>query len=195
MMNEIGVTNQIDRMIEGYLSEIRQNLVGLPVEDIRKMVDRLEDARARGKQVFLFGNGGSASTASHLAVDFAKVTIAAGKPRLKAIALTDNIAMISAWANDLSYDEVFSQQLQTHVEPGDVAIGISTSGTSPNVLNALRLARSMGATTIGLTGCDGGQMDGVVDLCVKVPDNRTGRIEDIHLMLGHIVTACLANKP
>ena len=85
--------------------------------------------------------------------------------------------------------------MQTHVEPGDVAIGISTSGTSPNVLNALRLARSMGAATIGLTGCDGGDMNGVVDLCVKVPDNRTGRIEDIHLMLGHIVTACLANKP
>jgi D-sedoheptulose 7-phosphate isomerase len=194
-MTEIGVTNQIDRMIEGYLSEIRQILVRLPVEDIREMVDRLEDARARGKQVFLFGNGGSASTASHLAVDLAKVTIADGKPRLKAIALTDNIAMISAWANDLSYDEVFSQQLRTHVEPGDVVIGISTSGTSPNVLNALRMARSMGAATIGLTGRDGGQMGGVVDLCVKVPDNRTGRIEDIHLMLGHVVTACLANKP
>jgi D-sedoheptulose 7-phosphate isomerase len=194
-MTEIGVTNQIDRMIEGYLSGIRQILVRLPVEDIREMVDRLEDARARGKQVFLFGNGGSASTASHLAVDFAKVTIADGKPRLKAIALTDNIAMISAWANDLSYDEVFSQQLQTHVEPGDVVIGISTSGTSPNVLNALRVARSMGAATIGLTGRDGGQMNGVVDLCIKVPDNRTGRIEDIHLMLGHVVTACLANKP
>jgi D-sedoheptulose 7-phosphate isomerase len=194
-MTEIGVTNQIDRMIEGYLSEIRQILVRLPVEDIREMVDRLEDARARGKQVFLFGNGGSASTASHLAVDFAKVTIADGKPRLKAIALTDNIAMISAWANDLSYDEVFSQQLQAHVEPGDVVIGISTSGTSPNVLNALRLARSMGAVTIGLTGRDGGQMNGVVDLCIKVPDNRTGRIEDIHLMLGHVVTACLADKP
>jgi D-sedoheptulose 7-phosphate isomerase len=194
-MTEIGVTNQIDRMIEGYLSGIRQILVRLPVEDIREMVDRLEDARARGKQVFLFGNGGSASTASHLAVDFAKVTIADGKPRLKAIALTDNIAMISAWANDLSYDEVFSQQLQAHVEPGDVVIGISTSGTSPNVLNALRVARSMGAATIGLTGRDGGQMNGVVDLCIKVPDNRTGRIEDIHLMLGHVVTACLANKP
>jgi D-sedoheptulose 7-phosphate isomerase len=194
-MTEIGVTNQIDRMIEGYLSEIRQILVRLPVEDIREMVDRLEDARARGKQVFLFGNGGSASTASHLSVDLAKVTIADGKPRLKAIALTDNIAMISAWANDLSYDEVFSQQLRTHVEPGDVVIGISTSGTSPNVLNALRLARSMGAVTIGLTGRDGGQMNGVVDLCIKVPDNRTGRIEDIHLMLGHIVTASLANKP
>jgi len=194
-MTEIGVTNQIDRMIEGYLSGIRQILVRLPVEDIREMVDRLEDARARGKQVFLFGNGGSASTASHLAVDFAKVTIADGKPRLKAIALTDNIAMISAWANDLSYDEVFSQQLQTHVEPGDVVIGISTSGTSPNVLNALRVARSMGAATIGLTGRDGGQMNGVVDLCIKVPDNRTGRIEDVHLMLGHVVTACLANKP
>lgn len=195
MINEIGVTNRIDRMIEVYLSDIGQILGRLPVEGIRDMVDRLEDARARGKQVFLFGNGGSASTASHLAVDLAKVTIADGKPRLKAIALTDNIAMISAWANDLSYDEVFSQQLQTHVEPGDIAIGISTSGTSPNVLNALRLARSMGATTIGLTGCDGGEMNGVVDLCVKVPDNRTGRIEDIHLMLGHIVTACLANKP
>ena len=194
-MTEIGVTNQIDRMIEGYLSEIRQILVRLPVEDIREMVDRLEDARARGKQVFLFGNGGSASTASHLAVDFAKVTIADGKPRLKAIALTDNIAMISAWANDLSYDEVFSQQLQAHVEPGDVVIGISTSGTSPNVLNALRVARSMGAATIGLTGRDGGQMNGVVDLCIKVPDNRTGRIEDVHLMLGHVVTACLADKP
>ena len=193
-MNEIGVTDQIHQTIDDYLSAMRQNLAQLPAAEIRRMVDRLEEARAHGGQVFLFGNGGSASTASHLAVDLAKVTIAPGKPRLKAIALTDNIAVISAWANDLSYDEVFSQQLQTHLQPGDVAIGISTSGRSPNVLNALRLARSMGATTIGLTGCDGGQMNGLVDLCIKVPDNRTGRIEDVHLMLGHIVTACLANK-
>ncbi|MBM4445596.1 MAG: SIS domain-containing protein [Chloroflexi bacterium] len=194
-MNEIGVTSQIDQTIEGYLSEMRHNLVRLPVDDIRKMVEKLEEARAQGRQVFLFGNGGSASTASHLAVDLAKVTITPGRPRLKAIALTDNMAVISAWANDLAYDEVFSQQLQTHLQPGDVAIGISTSGRSPNVLNALRLARSMGATTIGLTGCDDGQMSGLVDLCIKVPDNRTGRIEDIHLMLGHIVTTCLTKKP
>jgi D-sedoheptulose 7-phosphate isomerase len=193
-MNEVGVTSQIEQMIEGYLSEMRHNLAMLPVEDIRKMVEKLEEARAQGRQVFLFGNGGSASTASHLAVDFAKVTIAPGKPRLKAIALTDNIAVISAWANDLAYDEVFSQQLQTHLLPGDVAIGISTSGRSPNVLNALRLAKSMGATTIGLTGCDDGQMKGLADLCIKVPDDRTGRIEDVHLILGHIVTACLAKK-
>ncbi len=193
-MTETDVGNHVDQAIEDYVSETRRILSQLRTGDIRKIVDTLEQARARGKQVFLFGNGGSASTASHLAVDLAKVTIAPEKPRLKAIALTDNIAVISAWANDLSYDEVFSQQLQTHLQSGDVAVGISTSGRSPNVINALRLARSMGATTIGLTGHDGAQIQAVVDLCIRVPDSRTGRIEDVHLMLGHIVTACLAVK-
>ena len=187
--------SQSSQIIEVYLDEMRQTLTKLSIEGIEDMVQLLEKARAQRKQVFLFGNGGSAATASHLAVDFGKGTIAPDKPRLRAIALTDNMPLISAWANDASYADIFSQQLQSQVEPGDVVIGLSSSGKSPNVLNALKLARSLGATTIGLTGCDGCELKSLVDLCIMVPENRAEQVEDCHLMLGHLVTICLRTEP
>ncbi len=193
--NKLGLMSQNSQIIEAYLAEMRQTLLSLPVEDIVNMVRVLQAARVQRKQVFLFGNGGSAATASHLAVDFSKGTISSGKPRLRAIALTDNLPLITAWANDVSYDDVFSQQLQHQADPGDVAMGISSSGKSPNVIKALKTAKSLGATTIALTGCDGGHLKGLVDICIMVPDNRVGQIEDVHLMLGHIVTTCLRNEP
>ena len=193
--NKLGTMSQNSQIIEAYLAEMRQTLLSLPVEDILNMVHVLEAARVQRKQVFLFGNGGSAATASHLAVDFSKATISSGKPRLRAIALTDNLPLITAWANDVSYDDVFSQQLQGQADPGDVTIGISSSGKSPNVINALEMAKTLRVTTIALTGCSAGHLKGLVDICIMVPGSRVGQIEDVHLMLGHIVTTCLRNEP
>jgi D-sedoheptulose 7-phosphate isomerase len=191
MTSEVVPMTRSSQIIKAYLDEMRTTLTKLPLETIEQIVQVLKSARAQKKQVFLFGNGGSAATASHLAVDLTKGTIAPDKPRLRAIALTDNVPLISAWANDTSYEDIFSQQLQNQVEPGDVVIGISGSGRSPNVLKALKLAKSVGATTIGLTGFDGGKMKDLVDLCVMVPGNSIEQVEDVHLMLGHVISSCL----
>lgn len=177
--------------IETYLSQVRATLAELPVETIERIVDLLQEARARRKQVFLLGNGGSAATASHFAADLAKGAIISGKPRLRAIALTDNMPLISAWANDTSYEDIFAQQLENLVEPGDIVIGISGSGNSVNVLNAVKLAQSAGATTIGFTGFGGGKLKDLVDICLIVPNPYMRQVEDIHLLLEHVITTCL----
>src|SRR5712691_11011466 len=119
---------------------------------LQKVLLLLEHAYLNGSRIFIMGNGGSAATASHFALDLAKNTIAPGAPRLKAISLTDHVPLITAWSNDTAYEHVFAEQLATMIEPGDVTIGISTSGNSPNVINALQLAKQTRAFTIGLLG-------------------------------------------
>ncbi len=177
--------------ISAYLSDVRSTLTNLPLDRIERVVRLLREARSHRRRVFLFGNGGSAATASHLACDLTKGTSANGRPRLRAMALTDNMPLISAWANDTAYENIFAQQLQDHVEPGDVVIGISGSGRSPNVLNGIKAARSAGAITVGMTGFDGGHLKDLVDICIIVPDNNIDKVEDVHLMLGHVITSCL----
>lgn len=189
--DQVAQTSQTSERIAAYLSEMRGTLSKLPIDEIERVVDLLRQARTQRKRVFLFGNGGSAATASHLACDLGKGTNAHGNPRLRAVALTDNVPLISAWANDSSYDDIFAQQLQEQVEAGDIAIGISGSGKSRNVLNAIKVARSAGAITVGLTGFDGGDLKGLVDHCIIVPDNSMDQIEDIHLLLGHVMASCL----
>src|SRR5437867_7409310 len=126
----------------------------------------LEEAYRTGNRIFIMGNGGSAATASHFALDLAKNTIMPGVPRLKAISLTDHVPLITAWSNDTAYEHVFAEQLAYLIEPGDIVIGISTSGNSPNVINALRLAKKSGAYTIGLLGAKGGKIKDMVDAYV-----------------------------
>ncbi len=134
------------------------------------------------------GNGGSAATASHFALDLAKNTIAPGAPRLKAISLTDHVPLITAWGNDTAYEHVFAEQLANMIEPGDVAIGISTSGNSPNVINALRLAKQTQASTIGLLGAKGGKIKDMVNAYVLVPGQNIEQEEDVHMILAHVIT-------
>lgn len=189
--DQVAQLSHTGEAISSYLSDMQRTLSNLPIDNIERLVRLLREARSRKRRVFLFGNGGSAATASHLACDLAKGARTNGKPRLRAAALTDNVPLISAWANDTSYDNIFAQQLQDLVEPGDIVIGISASGKSPNVLNGVRIARSAGATTVGLTGFDGGDLKNLVDLCIVVPDNSVDQIEDVHLILGHVITSCL----
>jgi D-sedoheptulose 7-phosphate isomerase len=189
--NQVAQTSQTSERIAAYLSDVQGTLSKLPIDEIERVVNLLREARAQRKRVFLFGNGGSAATASHLACDLGKGTNRHGRPRLRVVALTDNVPLISAWANDSSYEDIFAQQLQEQVEPGDIAIGISGSGKSPNVLNAVKVARSAGAITIGLTGFDGGDLKSLVDLCITVPDSSIDKVEDVHLMLGHVMASCL----
>jgi D-sedoheptulose 7-phosphate isomerase len=141
-----------------------------------------------GRMVYLFGNGGSASLASHLACDLGKGTAYCnGGKRFRVLALTDNLPTLTAWANDSSYEEVFSEQLRNVVEPRDVAFAISGSGNSQNVLNALHVARAAGATTVGITGFQGGKMKSQCDICAVVPSDDMQIIEDLHLAMAHAI--------
>jgi len=181
-------------IIRKYISEIGDTLDKLPIDSIAQVVDLLEEARLKGKRIFIFGNGGSAATASHFAADLSKGAICKGKPRLKAFALTDNVPLLTAWANDTTYDNIFAEQLENLVEPGDIVIGISGSGNSPNVLNGVKVAKAEGATTIGFIGFDGGKVKELVDIAVIVPSHNMEQVEDIHLLLEHVITTCLREE-
>ena len=139
------------------------------------------------------GNGGSAATAAHMACDFAKNTRMPGLPRLKAVSLADNLATLTAYANDEGYENVFSEPLRTLAEAGDVVIAISGSGNSPNIIKGLQTARELGLTTVGLTGFQGGKLKDYADICLIVDSDSIERIEDAHLVIDHILTGLLRN--
>src|SRR5215469_16128749 len=157
-------------------------------EHLQQVLLLLEHAYLYGHRIFIMGNGGSAATASHFALDLAKNTIVPGAPRLKAISLTDHVPLITAWSNDTAYEHVFAEQLASMIEPGDVVIGISTSGNSPNVINAICLARQTGAATVGLLGANGGKLKDLVDVYLLAPGLNIEQEEDAHMILAHIIT-------
>ncbi len=173
--------------IENYVSELATMLGRLPVSEIEQLIQVLQEARDRGSQVFVMGNGGSAATASHMACDLAKGATVPGKPRFRVIALTDNIPLITAWANDAAYQDIFAEQLRNLLEPDDVVIGLSGSGNSENVLRAIRQANDMGAFTVGLSGFDGGKLHPIVDLGIHIENHCIEQVEDIHLIIEHAI--------
>jgi D-sedoheptulose 7-phosphate isomerase len=179
------------KRVVDYLSSLQQTMNELPKENIVSLIELLQAARLDGRQVFIMGNGGSASTATHFVCDLAKNTRKNGLPHFKVIGLTDNMALFSAYANDEGYENVFSQQLANLVAPGDVVIGISASGNSKNVLNAVELAKARHATTVGFTGFDGGLLCPMVDLNIHVNSNIIEHVEDIHLMLEHMIVKAI----
>src|SRR5713226_3827083 len=136
--------------VSRYFSGLEQMLRAISLAHLERVLRLLEEAYLNGRRIFIMGNGGSAATASHFALDLAKNTIVPGAPRLKAISLTDHVPLITAWSNDTAYEHIFEEQLANLIEPGDVVIGISASGNSPNVINGLRFAKQSGAATIGL---------------------------------------------
>jgi len=171
-----------------YFEELQRVVVLLPHSTIDQIADELVKAYESGRTVYLFGNGGSASLASHFACDLGKGTAYCnGGKRFRVLALTDNLPTLTAWANDSSYEDVFSEQLRNFVQPGEVALAISGSGNSKNVLNALRVAREAGATTVGISGFQGGEMKSLCDICVIVPSNNMQIIEDLHLAMAHSI--------
>lgn len=177
-----------------YLAAVSRVLREMPREPIDRVVDELAEAWRRGAQVFLLGNGGSAAAAAHLACDLGKGTSREGRRRLRVIPLVDNVPLITAWANDTSYDRVFIEQLAPLVRPGDLVIAISGSGNSPNVLHAVAHAGAVGARTVGITGFDGGRLARLADRAVIVPDTCMERIEDVHLAIGHAMAVALRER-
>lgn len=177
--------------VEWYFDEMKAVLDRIDREPIYAAIDALHQARMDGKQVFIMGNGGSASTASHMVCDLAKNTRRADWPHYKVIGLADNMAILSAYGNDDGYDNVFRLQLASLLNPGDVVVAISTSGNSPNVLRAVELANENGATVIGMTGFGAGKLGPMVDIHLHVPSDCIEQVEDIHLMLEHLITKAL----
>lgn len=177
--------------ISDYLTGVQSLLGKISAGDIQRIVNLLHDTRMNRHTVYLCGNGGSAATASHWANDLCKGTLAESLPRLRAIALTDNVPLMTAWANDSAYENIFASQLANYVQPLDIVIGISGSGNSRNVLNAIRCARQEGALTIGLSGFDGVKLKGLADFCIVVPSNSMEQVEDAHLILTHAISTAL----
>ena len=184
--------------IDSYFQEVIKCIVLLEKQSIEKMVELVMEAYRNDKKIYILGNGGAASTASHIACDLGKGTLARvydrNEKRLHVLSLTDNVAIMTAYANDLSYDDIFIQQLRNLVERDDVVIAISGSGNTKNVLNAVSYAKKVGAKTIGLTGFETGRrLAEIADVSIIVKTNHYGPLEDIHMMIGHLVTAAIAS--
>lgn len=159
----------------------------LPFADIVRLAEIMLAAQRGGRTVFVFGNGGSAALSAHVVCDLAKGIRRAGQPGLRIAALTDNMPLVSAWANDADYSRVFAEQIDVWGQPGDVAWAVSCSGNSPNVLRALECARDLRMTCVGLGGYQGGRMRALCDLCVIVPSDHMQVIEDLHHAIAHAV--------
>ena len=180
--------------IADYLNLVSKAIAELSEDSIRDIVDTLKKAHADGKQVFMLGNGGSAATASHVAEDLQKGIKECSGKRFKVVSLTDNTPLICAWANDNGYDCIFAEQLDSFLEPGDVVIAISGSGNSPNVIKAVEKANEMGAITIGWSGYAGGKLANIVQKSIVVNSDNMQRIEDVHLILGHLIFSCMMKE-
>ncbi len=193
-------TPALEPYLRSYVAETRACLEApYLLEALRKIVPLFLAARAQDRTIFFFGNGGSASTASHFVVDIAKGTRPSLKPgppsqRFRCLALNDNVPSVMAWANDTDYTRIFSEQLRSLADPGDVAVAISGSGNSPNVLEAVKAAKEMGVHTIGLSGIGGGKLKDLVDVSLVVPSNSMQHTEDVHLVVLHYLTAFLRDE-
>ncbi len=180
-----------------YLQEIKK-ILDLMEENLLMEIDKLatifKKARENRNTIFIMGNGGSASTASHFVGDLSKGTIVQGVGRFKAIALTDNVPNVLAWANDSSFGDIFVEQLKNLMEPGDIVIGISGSGNSMNVIKAIDYANKNSGITIGLSGYDGGKLIKYAKENIHVPSFYIQRVEDIHIIIEHLLTSLIREE-
>ncbi|MFQ6103406.1 MAG: SIS domain-containing protein [Candidatus Glassbacteria bacterium] len=180
--------------ISQYLTMLTDTLSMVNAKEVAKTIEILATAREGGGKIFICGNGGSAATASHFACDLAKGTMEYGNKPFKVIPLTDNVPLITAWANDSDYSKIFAMQLEPLVDDGDVVIGISGSGNSPNVVNAIEAGNLHGAVTIGLVGFDGGSIKRVAGHSVHVVSFNMQQVEDVHMILVHLIASALRDE-
>ena len=182
--------NKFDKALEDYFekeSNVAKEMMG-SVEKLGELALLLEESSEKGNKIYIMGNGGSASTASHMANDLNKTAIRPGAKRFRAICLNDNVPLMLAWANDESFEVIFMEQLTNFLSDGDIVIGISGSGNSPNVIKAIEYANQHGNITVGITGQinpNGGKLGSMAKLPIIVPDDLMYRLEDFHLMINH----------
>ena len=176
-----------------YFAGLKAVMDRVDLGQVAAFVAELERAYRDDHQIFIIGNGGSAATASHMACDLAKTVLGRrpdpGRRRFRVMSLTDNVPLITAIGNDLGYDHVFTEQLAVFARRGDLLVAITGSGNSPNVVNAVRMAREMGLRTTGMLGFDGGEVLSMLDTPLLIPDFSYGFVEDLHMVLDHLVTA------
>jgi len=184
----------VQTYIEAHLDKVRAAFDALPRDRLTLLGQTLLHAYRNQKQVFTIGNGGSSSTASHMAADLAKNTIGPNMRRFRISSLNDNAAIVTALANDLGYENVFAEQLMNLIRAGDVLIVVSASGNSPNVINAIRYARSQSAHVAGLLGFDGGEAARLVDNAIVVDSTDYGVVEDVHLIINHMLVDYLRDN-
>ncbi|MBV7529005.1 SIS domain-containing protein [Chitinophaga sp. sic0106] len=177
-------------IIANYLTELQNTLRNLDQSEILEVAEILKNARDTGKQIFIFGNGGSGSTATHFACDINKGVSYNRDKRFKVICLNDNIPTMLAYSNDVGYDVVFSEQLKNFIEEGDVVIGISGSGNSKNIIKAMETAKESKAITIGITGFSGGKLKEMADYSLNAGVNDMQLSEDVHMIWVHIMMKC-----
>lgn len=188
-----GMNKDYTAEIKGYFTRVKEAIDRIDADDLNKVMNVLEKARDEGRYIFIMGNGGSAASASHFVCDFNKGISSAQEKKYRFVCLNDNVPTMMAIANDLSYAEVFIHQLRNFHRPGDVAIGISGSGNSANVVNALTYAKENGGTTIAFTGYDGGKLKRLADYNVHIPVNDMQISEDLHMVLNHCMMKILSN--
>jgi D-sedoheptulose 7-phosphate isomerase len=191
-------TNRQREFAGQYLDELKRCADAISREHVAEIIGYLEEAYREGRQVFIIGNGGSAATASHMACDLGNwILPEEGREtgqRLRVMSLTDNVPWITALGNDRGYEHVFSEQLRSLARPQDLVIAISGSGNSPNVLEGIRAAKALGAKVVALLGFDGGKAKEMVDAYVHVESNHYGHVEDLHLVLNHLVSLYLKKE-
>ena len=180
--------------IANYLTALKQTLDKVSMSEIDNVLNILVKARDEGRQIFVMGNGGSAATASHFVCDFNKGCSYDKKRRFKFICLNDNGPTLLAIANDISYDDIFVEQLKNYFVPGDIVLGISGSGNSKNVLKAIEYANTNGGVTVGLTGYSGGALKKIAQNFIHVPVDDMQITEDIHMVLDHLMMKVLSQK-
>jgi D-sedoheptulose 7-phosphate isomerase len=174
--------------VEAYFHSLSDVIPRIPYPAIEQIAITITRAINEGRSIFVFGNGGSAATASHVVCDLGKTAIPdSGSRRPKVISLNDNVPLMTAWANDAGYEHVFSEQLKNFVATGDVVFAFSCSGDSPNILEALKTARSAGAVAVGTAGYDGGQMKALCDICAVIPSDNMQIIEDLQHAVAHSI--------
>lgn len=183
---------EIIKIIKESIS-VKQAILKSQVETIAKIADLVIECLKRGNKIILFGNGGSAADSQHIAAELVG-RFKKDRRSLPAIALTTNTSIITAIANDYSYEEVFSKQIEGLAQKGDLIMGISTSGKAKNVIAGITKAKQLGLKTIGLTGCDGDKLAKLADLSLIVPSEATARIQESHITIGHIICELVENK-
>ncbi|VAW71387.1 Phosphoheptose isomerase 1 [hydrothermal vent metagenome] len=185
-------SEDIEKFSKDYFDYLKKVIDSVSVKEVKGFVEILLDTRARGSTIFFIGNGGSAATASHFANDLAFGTNEYEKP-FKVMSLAENVAVLTALGNDFGYEEIFVRQLKVYGKRGDVLVGISASGNSPNLLNAFEYASTAGIRTVALTAFDGGKMKSLADQGIHVPTGMKeyGPSEDVHMILNHLVGAYL----
>ena len=172
-------------------AKIKKEMVKIGVESIEKAAELLIESIKAGGKILWCGNGGSAADAQHLATELMGGMSDHDRMPIPSIALTTDSSFITAWSNDTDFDSIFSRQVQGLGEEGDVLVGISTSGNSENVINALKQAKYKNLKTIAFTGKTGGSLDGIADITIKVPSDNTQRIQESHIMIGQILCSLI----